>query len=94
MYKIADVLLIIDQEDTDEEADQDHDHNFKSLLDRCRTQGIKLNEGKFRKFKRSDVSFIGHVMTKDGLSPDARKVELSKWSTQIMFQRNRDSLGW
>ena len=48
VYKVADVLLIIDQEDTDEEADQDHDHNFKSLLDKCRTQGIKLNKDKFR----------------------------------------------
>ena len=73
MYKIADDLLIIGQGDTDEEADQDHDRNLKNLLDRCRTKGIKLNKDKFQ-FKCSEVSFIGHVMTKDGLKPDSRKV--------------------
>ena len=74
MYKIADDLLIIGQGDTDEEADQDHDRNLKNLLDRCRTKDIKLNKDKFQ-FKCSEVSFIGHVMTKDGLKPDSRKVE-------------------
>ena len=74
VYKIADDLLIIGQGDTDEEADQDHDHNLKNLLDRCRTKGIKLNKDKFQ-FKCSEVSFIGHVMTKEGLKPDPRKVE-------------------
>ena len=70
VYKIADDLLIIGQGDTDEEADQDHDQNLKNLLDRCRTKDIKLNKDKFQ-FKCSEVSFIGHVMTKDGLKPDA-----------------------
>ena len=72
--KIADDLLIIDQGETDEEADQDHDQNLKNLLERCRKKGIKLNKDKFQ-FKCSEVSFIGHVMTKDGLKPDSRKVE-------------------
>ena len=49
VYKIADDHLIIGQGDTDEEADQDHDHNLKTLLDRCRTKGIKLNKDKFVK---------------------------------------------
>ena len=74
VYKIMYDLLIIGQGDTDKEADQDHDHNFKNILDRCRTKGIKLNKGKFQ-FKCSEVSFIGHVMTKEGLKPDPRKVE-------------------
>ena len=74
VYKIADHLLIIGQGDTDEEAGQDHDQYLKNLLDRCRTKGIKLNKDKFQ-FKCSEVSFIGHVMTKDGLKPDFRKVE-------------------
>ena len=48
MYKIADVLLIIDQEDTDDMDDQDHDHNLESRLDRCRTKGINLNKDKIQ----------------------------------------------
>ena len=74
VYKIADDPLIIGQGDTDEEADQDHDQNLKNFLDRCRTKGIKLNKDKLQ-FKCSEVSFIGHVMTKDGLKPDSRKDE-------------------
>ena len=73
VYKIADDLLIIGQGDTDEEADQDHDQNLKNLLDRCRLKGINLNKDKF--FKCSEVSFIGHVMTKDRPKPDSPKVE-------------------
>ena len=74
VYKIAGDLLVIGQGDTDEEADQDHDQNLKNLLDRCRTKGIKLNKDKFQ-FKCSEVSFIGHVMTKGGLKRYSRKVE-------------------
>ena len=67
VYKIMYNLLIIGQGDTDKEADQDHDHNFKNVLD-------KLNKDKLQ-FKCSEVSFIGHVMTMEGLKPDPRKVE-------------------
>ena len=74
VYKIMYDLLIIGQGDTDKEADQDHDHNFKNVLDRCRTKGIKPNKDKFQ-FKCSEVSFIGDVMTKEGLKADPRKVE-------------------
>ena len=74
VYKIADHLLIIGEGDTDKEADQDHDHNLKNLLDSCKTMSIKLNKEKFQ-FKCSKVSFIGHVMTKEALKPDPRKVE-------------------
>ena len=74
VYKIADDLLIIGQGETEEEANQDHDRNLKGLLDRCRAKNIKLNKDKF-KFKCKEVSFIGHVLSKDGLKPDPKKVE-------------------
>lgn len=74
MYKIADDILIIGQGDTEEEADRDHDRNLRNFLDRCRAKNIRLNKDKFE-LKCKEVSFIGHVMTKDGLKPDPRKVE-------------------
>ena len=74
VYKIADDLLIIGQGETEEEANQDHDRNLKGLLDNCRAKNIKLNKDKF-KFKCKEVSFIGHVLSKDGLKPDPKKVE-------------------
>ena len=74
MYKIADDLLIIGHGDTDEKADLDHDLNLRNLLDRCRARNIKLNQEKFE-FKCSKVSFIGHVMSRNGLKTDPKKVE-------------------
>ena len=74
VYKIVDDLLIVGQGGTVEEADRDHDENLKNLLNHCRAKHIKLNKEKFQ-FKCSEVSFIGHVMAKDGLKPDPKKVE-------------------
>ena len=74
VFKIADDILITGQGDTAVEADQDHDRNLKALLDRCRERNIKLNMSKFT-FKCTDVQFIGHCLTKDGLKPDPAKVQ-------------------
>ena len=73
MYRIADDLLIIGQEDTDEKAVLDHDQNLKNLLERCRARNIKLN--KSFQFKSREMSFIGHVMMMNGLRADPEKVE-------------------
>ena len=68
------LLLIIGQGDTDEKADLDHNQNLRNLLDRCRVRNIKLNKDKLH-LKYSGVSFIGHVMTRNGLKADLKKVE-------------------
>ena len=68
------LLLITGLVDTDEKADLDHDQNLRNLLDRCRERNIKLNKEKFH-FKYSEVSFIGHVTTRNGLKADLKKVE-------------------
>ena len=68
------LLLIIGQGDTDEKADLDHTQNLRNLPDRCRVRNIKLNKEKFH-LKYSGVLFIGHVMTRNGLKTDLKKVE-------------------
>lgn len=73
VYKIADDFLINGQGDTDEKHVLDHDQNQKNLLEHCKARIIKLNK-KFQ-FKSSEVSFIGHVITKNGLKADPKKVE-------------------
>ena len=73
VFKIADDILITGQGETEREADEDHDRNLKSLLDRCRERNIKLNK-KFT-FKCNDVQFIGHRLTKEGLKPDPGKAK-------------------
>ena len=66
MYKISDDLLIIGQGDTDEKADLRHHQNLGNLLDRCRARNVKLKKKNFQ-LKCSEVSFIGNVMTRNGL---------------------------
>ena len=73
VFKIADDVLITGQGETEREADEEHDRNLKSLLDRCRERNIKLNK-KFT-LKCDDVQFIGHRLTKEGQKPDPAKVK-------------------
>ena len=73
MYKIADDILIVGRGDTLEEANADHDKNLRMFLDRCRERGIKLNPDKLE-FKRAEVRFMGHIISRDGLKVDPRKV--------------------
>ena len=74
VYRIADDLLITGQGDTKEEADKDHDANLVRLLQRCRDRNIKLNKAKFD-FKCSQVPFIGHLLSNEGVKPDPKKIE-------------------
>ena len=73
IYRIADDL-ITDQGDTKEEADKDHDANFVRLFQRCRERNIKLNIAKFD-FKCLQVTFIGHLLSSEGVKPDPGKID-------------------
>lgn len=53
---------------------RDHDHKMSLLLERCRLRGIKLNAGKVAVNKTS-VSYIGHVLSPEGVKADPSKVE-------------------
>ena len=55
-------------------TDLDHDQNLRNLLERCRVRNIKLKKEKFH-LKYSEVSFIGHLMTRNGLKADLKKIK-------------------
>ena len=74
VHRIFDDLLITGKGDTLLAASQDHDRNLRNLLERCQERNIKLNREKFM-FKCSQVPFIGHLLTNEGLKPDPQKVE-------------------
>ena len=74
VHRIADDLLITGQGETKEEADKDHDKNLVHLLQRCRERNIKLNKAKLD-FKCSQVPFIGHLLSNEGVKPDPKKTE-------------------
>ena len=53
---------------------ESHDENLKRFLLRCKEIGIKLNKAKFE-MNKNTISFMGHLITADGLKPDPSKVE-------------------
>ena len=71
---VADDFVVVGCEDTHEQAVQDHDKNLMGFLQLCHDHGLKLNMEKL-KLRQSEVSFIGHIATSEGLQADPAKVE-------------------
>ena len=71
---IADDIIVFGVGDTDDEAVVDHDRELLTLLEHCRQRHIKLNKDKL-KFKLPQLSYVGHVISVEGLKPDPAKVE-------------------
>ena len=61
--------VIIHGKDTEE-----HDMHLKSFLERCSTKGIKPNHDKLA-LRMSEVTFMGHKVTSNGLHSDPGKVK-------------------
>ncbi|KAK3737630.1 hypothetical protein QZH41_006455 [Actinostola sp. cb2023] len=70
---LRDDMLVIGYGDTQEEADRNHDKNLKALLNRAREINLKFNIKKMN-LRKTEVKFMGHVITKDGLKPDPEKI--------------------
>ena len=70
---IFDDILIFGVGET-KEAIENHDQRLKSLFERCRNKGIKLNKEK-SKCSLYEVSFMGHIISNEGLKPDPAKIK-------------------
>ena len=55
-------------------TEKEHDENLKKVMDRTREVNLKLNKKKC-KIKVPSVSYVGHVLTRDGLKPDPMKTK-------------------
>ena len=53
---------------------EQHDERLGQVLDRCRERNLKLNREKCH-FRVSEVHYVGHVLSADGVKPDPKKVE-------------------
>ena len=53
---------------------EQHDARLRQVLDRCRESNLKLNREKCH-FRVSEVRYVGHVLSADGVKPDPQKVE-------------------
>ena len=70
---IADDILVYGNGETLEEARVNHKDNLRTVLERCRQQNIKINKEKL-KLRRTEVKYLGHVITGKGIKPDDDKV--------------------
>jgi len=53
---------------------EEHLIHLRSVLEKCKKYGLKLKREKC-KFACEELEFLGHVIGKDGLAPDDRKVQ-------------------
>ena len=74
MEVLRDDMLVVGYGDTQHEANNNHNENLLRLLKRTREINLKFNKKKLN-LRRSEVNFMGHVLTSDGLKPVADKVK-------------------
>ena len=53
--------------------EDEHEENVQNFLKRCENANVKLNKNKIE-YKLSEITFMGHRITKDGLQVDREKV--------------------
>ena len=53
---------------------EQHDERLKVVFDHIRQSGLKLNAAKCV-FGVNELTFLGHVVSADGVKPDPKKVE-------------------
>ena len=53
---------------------EEHDQRLRAVFERLREKNLTLNREKC-KFNKDSVEFFGHVFSKEGISPDPKKVE-------------------
>lgn len=65
-----------------------HNEIFKTVLQRAKETGVRFNKSKC-KFLLTEIKYVGHVITKDGIKPDPNKIEAFK---QIQTPKNEKEL--
>ena len=53
---------------------QEHNERLDILLNKCREVGVKLNRKKCS-FLVSEIKYIRHIITKNGIKPDPEKID-------------------
>ena len=56
---------------------EEHNRRLQNALQRARELNLKLNKEK-SKIQTSELSYIGHLLTRDGVKPDPQKVNAIK----------------
>ena len=53
---------------------EEHDKRLQMVLERCRELNLRLNRSKCQ-FRKTELKYLGHVLTSEGIKPDPEKVE-------------------
>ena len=89
---IPGVIVDIDDVLVGGKDQKDHDHKLKAVLDKMTEAGVTLNEK--CEFSVSEVVFLGHVISADGIRVDPKKVEaISAYPTPTDVPELRRLLG-
>ena len=71
---IADDFLIAGFGETEEDVDASLERNERAFFQKCREWNLRLNKSKLRR-AQTTVSFMGHLLTPNGLQPDPSKIQ-------------------
>ncbi|CAK8685059.1 unnamed protein product [Clavelina lepadiformis] len=74
VFAVADDVIVIGCGKTTIEAETHHDQNLTKLRERCHECNILLNEEK-TVTKASQITFMGHLISNNGIAPDPAKIE-------------------
>jgi len=74
VFAIADDIIVLGCGNAYQEAVLNHDENLKNLRERCQLKNIILNDDKAI-LKQTELVFMGHVISDQGVRPDPAKVE-------------------
>ena len=66
----------------------EHDRKFLAFMKKCMSNNLTLNLEKIQ-FKQSQVSFYGHCWSKQGISPDPKKI---KALNHVQFPMDKETL--
>ena len=73
---------------------EDHLFNLAAVFDRLRDAGLRLKPSKCS-FLRSEVEYLGHVISRDGVATDPSKLEkVANWPTPNSTREIQQFLGF
>ena len=65
--------ICLDPRDLNKAIQREHNRRLAQVLERSRKVGLKLNRNKM-KIMTTEVPYIGHILTANGLKPDPNKI--------------------
>ena len=73
---------------------EEHVFRLRAVFENLKQAGLKLKPSKCE-FFRQELTYLGHVVSKDGIQTDPKKVEaIHKWPIPINMTEVRNILGF